>query len=233
MKIAVVEDNQTQREKLISVIKEYAHSKNFLVSIDSFEDGIQLVDTYQPKYDIVYLDIEMDIMDGMTAAKKIRQLDNKVLIVFVTNYVQFAIEGYSVNATDFLLKPINSFSFSSHFDKIYKLLSKQGNSSITVKTNNGFRRINVDDILYLESEGHSVHIHTINEVISLWDSLKNFENQLQDYNFFRCNNCYLVNLKFVDAIDKNHAVLSGHRLQISRPRKKDFLSALTNFLGEN
>ncbi|MGO2082236.1 LytR/AlgR family response regulator transcription factor [Vagococcus sp.] len=231
MNIAIVEDNLEERERLKRCFERYQKEQNVAIHLSLFTDGLEIVDQYSGQFDVIYFDVEMPIMDGMTAAKKIRDVDSDVLIVFITNYVQWAIEGYSVHATDFLLKPITYFNFFEHFKKIVPKLTSTPSNTLTLKVNNGLRKIRLDDLVYVESEGHYLHFHTLQNSFTLLDSMKNMEKRLQEHHFFRCNNCYLVNLKYVKAIDKNIVFIDKYELVISRPRKKEFLQALTNYLG--
>lgn len=231
MKIAIVEDNQDEQNRLISCINQYSEEFNIPIDITTFSDGVQIVDKYAANFDMIYFDVEMPLMDGMTAAKKIRKMDDKIIIVFVTNYVQWAIEGYSVNARDFLLKPISYFNFKEHFTKIVSKMASNEKKSITLKVNSGYRKIHLDDIYYIESEGHYLNFYLLNNTLTILDSMKKIEEQLAEDDFYRCNNGYIVNLKHVTGIEKNIVHLGKFNVQVSRPRKKDFLSALTNYIG--
>lgn len=232
MRIAIVEDDVQQQEKLSKYITKCATENQVTIQIDRFSDGIQIVDNYNSGFDVIYFDIEMAHMDGMTAAKKIRQIDTEVIIVFITNHVQFAVEGYSVDAADFLLKPLHYFSFSEHFKKVKKSFDTKSNRSMSFKASQGFRKINLDELLYAESQGHYIHLYLSDETLSIWDTMKNLEEKLLPFDFFRCNNGYLVNLKLVKGIENNHVLIGNEKLTISRPRKKEFLSVLTNYLGD-
>ena len=185
MRIAIVEDDAQQQEKLSKYIIKCAAENQVNIQIERFSDGIQIVDNYASGFDVIYFDIEMALMDGMTAAKKIRQIDTEVIIVFITNYVQFAVEGYSVNAADFLLKPLNYFSFSEHFKKIKKTFENKSNRSMSFKATQGFRKINLDELLYAESEGHYIHLHLSDETLSIWDTMKNLEKKLLSVRFLQ------------------------------------------------
>ncbi|MGM0213764.1 LytR/AlgR family response regulator transcription factor [Enterococcus sp. AZ109] len=231
MKIAIVEDDIQQQNCFISLVNRYTVENGIPVTITPFNDGIEIIERYHGEFDVIYFDVEMPIMDGMTTAKKIRAIDPNVVIIFLTNYVQFAIDGYAVNAEDFLLKPLTYFNFSEHFKKIIEKLSNKKHETITIKTNSGIRKILLEDLIYVECEGHYLYFYTNDQVYSLLGSMKNTETELKDKHFFRCNNCYLVNLKHVRAIDGNTAHVGRFDLRISRPRKKDFLTALTNYLG--
>ncbi|QEA53066.1 LytR/AlgR family response regulator transcription factor [Loigolactobacillus coryniformis] len=230
MRIAIVEDNQQEQNSLLTLLNKYAIENNIAIEPTIFNNGLQIVDQYHSNFDVIYFDVQMPLMDGMTAAKKIRQIDDNVIIVFLTNYVQWAVEGYSVHALDFLLKPLTYFNFQEHFKKIRHQLAKH-QKTLTLKSSNGLRKIILDNLYYVESEGHYLHFHTIDGTIDILDTMKNIECELKPDHFYRCNNGYLVNLGHVKAINGNIAEVGPDKLQISRPRKKAFMAALTDYLG--
>ncbi|WP_314060822.1 LytTR family DNA-binding domain-containing protein [uncultured Vagococcus sp.] len=233
MRIAIVEDNEANRLTLEQHINTFSSDHHLSCTIDWYPNGLSIVDNYQSNYDIIYFDVEMEIMDGMTAAKKIRLVDEAVMIVFITNYVQFAIEGYAVNAVDFLLKPLNYFNFSEHFKKLLKKQANQEHKHLTIKASSGFKKINLNELVFVESDGHYLKLHTLEQTYTILDAMKHMEQKLKEDGFFRCNNCYLVNLKHVSGIEKNIAKVGRYDLQISRPRKKEFLESLTNYIGDD
>lgn len=235
MKIAICEDHPDELEVLLQCFRQYEqeHHQNF--EITTFKDGLDLVNNYTTNFDALYLDIQMPLLNGMEAAKRIRQIDSEVPIIFLTNYVQYAIDGYAVNATDFILKPITYFNFSERFKKIARHFAKS-QQNITLKTNQGFRKINLENLYYIESQGHYLHYYLLGsaeqcEELIVNDSMKNTESQLASYNFARCNNGYLVNLKHVLSVEGNFVKVGPFELQISRPRKKKFMQAITDYLG--
>ncbi|MFC5630682.1 MULTISPECIES: LytR/AlgR family response regulator transcription factor [Streptococcus] len=232
MKFAIVEDQKKEQEILASYIKKSCSTRNISVEVDFFNDGIHIISDYTPKYDVIYLDVEMAVLDGMSAARKIREYDKDVLIVFVTNHSGVAIHGYSVEAIDFLLKPLTQFVFEEHFKKILRKLPNQEEKVIFVKSKGQTIKIKQNDILYVENEGHYIYIHTNKEIITTLNSMKNMEQLLDKKLFFRSNNCYIVNLSHIEKVDGNLSYIQGERLQISRPRKKAFMEALTNFIGD-
>lgn len=234
MNIAIVEDQKVEQERLTKYIKDYCQKIKRPVEITCFNDGIDITSDYQPQFDIIYLDVEMEIMDGMTTAQKIRAVDKDVLIVFVTNHSQVAIQGYSVEAIDFLLKPLSNFVFEEHFKKMLRKLPspEEEQQYLYIKNKASTFKIAQKDIYYIESEGHQLHIHSKQETITTSNTLKNMEQLLDKKSFFRSNSGYIVNLAFVEKIEGNLAYVQGEPLQISRPRKKDFLTALTNYIGD-
>ncbi|WP_295747570.1 LytTR family DNA-binding domain-containing protein [uncultured Limosilactobacillus sp.] len=230
MRIAIVEDDDKAANQLKKCIQHYATKHQLTIDILVFNDGVQITSAYPDNLDIIYFDVQMPVMDGMTAAKKIRQHDPQVLIVFLTNYVQYAIDGYEVQAADFLLKPVTEFSFSAHFDK---LRARIGNHDrfVTVKHGDEIDKIILSDLYYIESAGHYLNYHTKDKVYKTIGSLKNASKDLADAHFFRCNYGYLVNLALVTSVSSNTVHVGPFDLQISRSRKKDFMAALANYLG--
>lgn len=234
--IAVVENDKIQSDFLINCIRKSAENLNISVKIKSYEDGLDIVEDMRILFDIIYFDIEMKFLDGITSAKRIRERDGDVLIVFVTNHIQYAIEGYEVNASDFLLKPVKYLSFLEHFKKTIKKVSSDDEPKLVIKSSNVLRSIKYADIYFLESEGHYIHIHTVNETIVVKETMKNMETKLilenQKNDFSRSNNCYIVNLAHVMSVNKDTLTIGSHELKISRPRRKQFMEALVNYMGE-
>lgn len=231
MRIAIVDDKKGIQQQLGEFIKTYSTNQQIPITVTYFSNGLEIVDNYRSNFDVIYFDVQMPIMDGMTAAKKIRQVDENVIIVFLTNYVQWAVEGYSVNAFDFILKPLSYFVFTEHFKKIQRKIL-ESNKSILIKNKNGMIRILLNNLYFVESNGHYLIFHTVEKDIETIDSMKKIESELASKNFFRCNNGYLVNLAHVNNFTGNIVQVGHYDLQISRPRKKLFIQALTNYLGK-
>lgn len=232
MRIAVVDDEKLYRDNIERCLRACADKHSLDIKVDCYADGIELLDMKDIIYDIVYLDMKMNFVDGMETAKEIRKKDSEVIIVFCTNYVKYAIDGYAVNATDFLLKPVSDFAFYEHFKKVLQKLEKTNEKFIVVKTKLGIKKIKYSKILYLESEGAYIKIITKNEEIVFLETLKNLEMELDKKMFFRSNSCYIVNLMYVTEVVDNYLQVGDYKLKISRSRKKGFMEALTNFIGD-
>ena len=117
VRIAIVEDTQTDSKTLMRYVKEYTRLVNVEVEISVFDNAVKFLDKYTPKFDIVFMDIEMPYINGMEASKKLRELDQKVILIFVTNLAKYAIKGYEVQAFDFVVKPITYHDFTLKFVK--------------------------------------------------------------------------------------------------------------------
>ncbi len=231
-KIAIVEDEKSSRELVKKYIQRYSVEHNRSFNVVEFEDGKDIITDYADDYDIIFLDIEMTHSNGMEVAESIRKIDKHVIIIFKTNMAQYAIKGYSVDALSFLLKPVPYFAFSQEFKRSLDKLDARKDSFILVNVDSGIQKVLTSDINYIESMKHTLIIRTKTGDISMRGVMKDMENKLLKYNFFRCNNCYLVNLSKVNGIQGEFAVVGDETLKMSRGRKKPFLEALTSYVGE-
>lgn len=231
IRIAIVEDNPEVREQLVGYVHRYERQFGKMFELVTFEDGDEIVSDYRAVYDIILLDIQMRRMDGMASAEAIRKVDKDVILIFITNMAQFAIRGYAVDALDYVLKPVPYFAFSQQLQKAVDRLQKRQKTFLTVPVDGGLRRIDVAGLYYLESEGHSVHFYSEDGDLVAPGSLKSYEEKLAGKPFVRCNSGYLVNLAQVLAVQQNTVQVGPYALQISRPKKKAFLEALTDYIG--
>ena len=196
-----------------------------------FSDGVEILDAYRPVYDIVLLDVEMKHLDGMETARRIRELDRDVVLLFITNMAQYAIKGYAVGALDYVLKPVPYFAFSQQLQKAEEKLRRRARHYLAVPVEGGLRRLDTAQIYYMESEGHRVHFYTEEGEFSAPGALKTFEEKLADLPFARCNSGYLVNLAQVKSVQQGLAQVGPYELQVSRPKRKSFLAALADYIG--
>ncbi|MBQ8075382.1 MAG: response regulator transcription factor [Oscillospiraceae bacterium] len=229
--VAVAEDEKASRRKIVEYLQNYQNAGTVRFEISEFEDGEDLVNSYQPVYDIIFLDIEMPKLDGMKAAEYIRQKDEHVILVFITNVARYAVKGYEVQALDYILKPVSYESFSAKLDRVVKMAARREEKSIVINTGSDLRKVPVSHILYVEVLRHQVVYHLEEGEVVLRGSLKDAEDLLNGCGFEKCNSCYLVNLRHVRGIRDGNALVGSDELQISRARKKPFLQALTAYIA--
>ncbi|MBQ9589736.1 MAG: response regulator transcription factor [Butyrivibrio sp.] len=229
--LAIVEDEDTYAQQLMDFINRYQAESGTFFKITRFKDGDEITNGYRGQFDIILMDIEMKLMDGMTAAEEIRKLDQEVVIMFITNMTNYAIRGYQVDALDYVLKPVSYFAFSQKLGRAIGKIKKSGAKIISIEMSSGVKKLDIDNIFYIESEGHNLNFYTTAGQFTIRAKLSDFEEQLSQYNFFRSNKGYLVNLKYVDGVENGNCLIAGKQLLISRARKNDFMSALTDYMA--
>lgn len=231
IKIAIVEDEAAVRDQLTDYVRRYTRQYGTEFEVTCFTDGDEILENYRPAFDIIFLDVEMKHLDGMETARRIRERDGGVLIVFITNMAQYAIRGYAVGALDYVLKPVPYFAFSQQLQKVEEQLRRRTRHYLAVPVEGGLRRLDTSRIYYIESEGHRVHFYTEEGDFAAPGALKALEEKLADRPFARCNSGYLVNLAQVRGVQQSEVQVGPHTLQISRPRRKAFLAALADYIG--
>lgn len=231
MRIAIIDDEKAVGMQIESFVKEYCKIKDVPAEIVRYEEAVSFLENYsKANFDAVFLDIKMPKMNGLRAAELLRQADDNVIIVFITNLKQFAIKGYSVDATGFVVKPIDEYDFNILMDKIVRIHNTRKSDLCTVNTVDGICRVKARDIHYIEVIKHKLIYHTVDGDINSWGSLVTAEKTLPQ-NFSRCNVCYLVNLQHVQAISGEYVKVAGTPLKIARSRKKDFIADLARYGG--
>ena len=232
-RVAIVEDDKNFRDQLQEYLKAYGEENQIVFQISEFADGIQVLEEYKKEYDLILLDIEMPVMNGMDAAEKIREIDEDVVLMFITNMAQYAIRGYSVGALDFIMKPITYYTFSMKMTRALKRVKPKEEANLILNTSDGLKSLETKQIYYVEVQNRMLHYHTDEGEIIVRGTLQGAEELLQQYSFAKCNHWYIVNLAHVKEVAKNVAVVGPYEVEISRRNKTSFLKALTEFMGGN
>ncbi len=232
LKIAIIEDELTEIDHMLSLLNKFQREKGASFSVFTFQDGASFFASNVKKFDILFCDIELPGQDGMEIAKKIRELDEEIVIVFVTHISRLAMEGYSVSAFQYMLKPISEDGLFATMTKIGKLLDMRDKKMISLNTGEGFAIVPTKDILYVTVDGHRCICHMPKQDISCWMSMKKISDRLVSSPFALCASGCLVNLHYVKDIEENVVVLeNGEKLRMSISKKKTFLKALSVYFG--
>ena len=230
IQVAIVEDEPSYTGRLKDYFARYEQKTGEKFRISEFRNGLDFITNYSAEYDVVFMDIEMPLMNGMEAAKKLRKLDEAVTLVFVTNAAQYAVAGYAVDAMDYIVKPVDYFAFANKLDKVVRKLARK-DRWFCIPSEMGMARVYVSDIYYIEGLGHHVIFHTSQGVMQVRSSLKSIEEKFADENFVRCSSSFLVNLAHVSKIMQRDVFVAGDVLPVSRSKRKNFIDSLTAYLG--
>ena len=232
IRIALVEDEAEVRAQLQGYVQRHTRQYGTEFAVTEFADGMELLDDYRPVYDVLFLDVEMKHLDGMETARRVRELDKDVIIVFITNMAQYAIGGYAVGALDYVLKPVNYYQFCTKLSRaVQRVQRRRGGQVVLQLAGGGMQVLSTGDIYYLETHDRLLWYHTTKGEFSVRASLASAEKQLAQYHFSRCNQCYLVNLKYVKAVENDFVHVNTDHLEISRRQRAAFLTAVASYIG--
>lgn len=226
-RVAIVEDNEDDAKTVKDYCRRYGEEKGIQFNIEIHNNGFDFMSSSDLNYDIIMLDIKMPYMNGLQTAQKIRELNENVCLVFITSMQQYAIHGYSVQASDFIVKPVKYNVFSFKFDRIMSIVDKKQGKTIAIKTKGALKYLTLSEIIFVETRKHKLIFHTETGEYETWGTMKEVCNMIQSSEFALCNSCYFVNLKYVEEINNNFVIVKGNELAISRLKHKTFIDALT------
>lgn len=235
MRVVVVDDEKKMRDEIADYLKTFEKEQKVSVIAQVYESPEDFLEHYQKDADLILLDVEMPGMDGISLARRIRQDDKEVLLMFITNMAQYALLGYSVGALDFVMKPINYYTFAMKVRRVLKRVQKRESMQRTIVLNlpDGWKKIDTKEIYFVEIQNRLLYYHTTEGEYVVKGTMQSAEKMLESDTFVKCNHWYLVNLRHVKEVKKNIAVVGKYELEISRRNKTAFLKALTEYLGEN
>ena len=176
VRIGILEDETAYSERLLTYLKQYqTENSDFSYTTEIYTTGIALLTKFASQFDLLFLDIQLPDMTGIEVARRIREKDESVLILFTTNYSQYAIDGYSVRAFDYMLKPLSYQPFSSKLSRALRVLSYTKDSmELHLKTKQGSKKISADEVQYIEVFAHDLHFYTDSGEIKIWGSLSEY-----------------------------------------------------------
>jgi Response regulator of the LytR/AlgR family len=231
LRVAVVEDEAEQTELLKKYLRTYAENHEIDLAVETFSDGIGITAPYIPRYDLIILDIQMKYQDGFKTAQIIRGIDSQVVIMFVTNMIQYALKGYEVSAFNFLLKPVDYTAFSKELDRIVQRIQVNCSHTIILKNETSLIQTDLSSILYAEKQGRKCDVYTTKGTFQVSATMSRLEDTLNDPRFFRIHSGFLVNVYKIEKITKDSVLINGSALPLSKHRVKDLLTKMAEEIG--
>ena len=231
LNIAICDDEEIIREQ----IKELTEKEKSGLCMELYETGDALLAS-RKQFDIVFLDIQMEGTDGIETAKRLRQHSalkgaEDTILIFITGIREYVFEAFDVAAFHYLLKPIEEEKFREVFHRAERELEKsKRRETVFIKTRNRSFSLEKDSILYIESRGKKVEIHTTGETIEAYASMNEMEGQLGG-GFFRCHRGYLVNMAYVAEYDSGSITLNnGEYVYLAKEKYGEFVKAYMRYL---
>ena len=216
-RIALCDDVPQDRAYIRSILTSWSENNKQLVHIEEFPSAESFLFRYaeDKAWDILLLDIEMGNMDGVSLAKKIRQNNESVQIVFITGFADYISEGYEVSALHYLMKPVKKEKLFAVLDRAVAALQKS-ERAILLPLGGEVLRLPVEQVLYVEAFSHTVAVVTSEDTIQVKMPISELEKLLGDV-FIRCHRSYLVGIKNIARLSKTEVILdNGKALPLSR-----------------
>lgn len=227
LNIAICDDDLQFCNKLEGILAEIEKHEEIKMCIDIYQSGDALIREIELEtvcYDMIFLDIKMEGMDGLETAKRIRKKDEIVVLVYVTGYNNYAIEAYEVQPFRFLVKPIEEETICKCFMKAYEKIIA-GNFYFQYQFKKSYYKILVNDIMYFESEKRVVKIYLKDGTIKkFYEKLNNIERRMKQekVDFYRLHKSLLVNARYIVRKAYDHVeLINGILLDISEDRRKE------------
>lgn len=226
--IAIVDDEKVIREQ----IKKMIEKKQIDCEIDTYGMGEELLKAGRG-YDIVFLDIQMQGMNGIDTAKALRKKTDNTVLIFITGVKEYVFDAFDVSAFHYLIKPIEESKFRTVYDRAVLEAGKKKHHSmgqLFVKTRSRNVTLEQSDILYIESRAKKVEIHTRNDIMEAYAGIGELEKQLTE-NFYRCHRGYLVNMAFISEYSSDSITLNnGETIFLTKEKYGEFVKVYMRYL---
>ena len=233
IKFAICDDEPLMAQELAGHLADYM-KENLITaySVSSFSDGRALLDAID-RFDVIFLDIQMEQPDGMETAKLLRRRGDHSLLVFVTVLKELVFDAFQVEAYDYLLKPLDRARFKQTMDRVLRSLDRKTAEDIVIQRGTGCEVVLLSDIVYCEVLGRKIYLHKHDGTVSdYYDKLEDLERRV-DGRFFKCHRSFLVNLDYVRGCQDGQVLLAqGERIPASRLRERELTQALLRYVKE-
>lgn len=237
MKVAVCDDNPSELQLIYQLLDDYfTNNTDYPLSIHTFSTAISLMDFMETKpVDLYFLDILMPGINGIELGQQIRRMDEDVPIVYITSVPDFAVQSYSVQATDYILKPLNTDSFFCLMERLNKRFQEKYYKRWLIKTKSGFYSVPYHEVMYIEYQEHRINCFWSNGKIIKSNTLRiSFDEAVaelkEDSRFLKISASFLINMDFVVKVTAKEFIMKDNKhLTITR-RYKDARKTYINFL---
>ena len=236
IKVAVCEDSEIDRSMLEEIVGFLMTDRGLEYEIIPYLNGEELVADYKNHpYDLIFLDVMMNEIDGIETGKMIRQMDGNVEIVYCTSSSDFAIAAYDVHAMGYLLKPYEPGRIGAVIDYYVQKHPQKNQNFIEVKSRRKSLIIPYKDIINMESDNKVVYIYTTTQgAVKVYNKLDVFEQELADKRFLRCHQSYLVNMQYVAGlVDSDFIMINDKMIPIRKSGRKLIVKKYEDFLKDS
>ena len=228
MKICICDDNAVFHREIKDKISAFMETE--ILDFFRGEDLLEYCKCAKTPIDIIFLDIEMDSLNGINTAKEIRKINNKVIIIFVSSYSEYVFEAFDVNALHFIQKPVDDEKFKDVFTRAIQKYNSQ-NTAITLKWQSERYIIMIDEIIFVEGYNRHLMVHTINGDYEVKGKIDEIFPQLESHGFLKVHQGYIVNLAYISQIKNDEIVMRDKsKIYMSVRRKISTVKAYDEYV---
>ena len=228
--VSIVENNANEAHSLTQSLLKYQQEKDVSLAVSTYANGLDFLEAYTRETDLVLMDIDMPVLNGIETAEKLREKDQHVLLIFVTNLSQYAMAGYRVQAFDYLLKPIQESLLFMTLDRALRNLPTR-DDAVMISHHGSWIKTTYSRIYYVEIKDHQIEYHTADGIYAERETMSRVEQRFHGQGFSRPNNSFLVNLAHVQVVKNNQVMIKGMEISLGRNRKKAFMDDLSRYIG--
>lgn len=234
MKVLMCDDQKEfliRLEKMLDNILSDMKITFYLISFTDPEEALKYLSEYTD-IDVVFMDILLRDKNGYEIAKQMRTISPKSKIIFLSSTTAYALKGYTIRATRYLVKPIKKTELSAVLNEVVSELQFDNDDFIVEKNDFGIHKLYFNEIIYIETCKRNTLIHTISGDYISYKSMKEHQERLNN-NFIRCHSSYIVNMEYIkDYQGYEINLLNNDKIWVSKNRRKEFLHTLTKFYGK-
>ena len=232
--IAICDDEQSFIQDLKINLERYAADTGREFCFFEFHDGIELLENYQPDFDLIFMDIKMEKLNGLKTAEEIRKTDSTVGLFFLTSLSQYVWKGYEYGAINYLLKPMKYGRLKMELDRFFSRYQGKEEGYLSFSNDNGKYKVLYKNLRYAETYKRNVLLHFDDQEQVIYKNMKEIASLLEaQRQFARCHASFMVNMAYVKSVENLEAVLTtGERVPISQPKRKEFMAKLADFWGD-
>lgn len=232
--IVICDDEQPFIDQLKSLLERYEKETGNIFAYHIFRDGSELIADYRPEYDLIFMDIRMEKLDGLKTAEELRRMDSTVGLMFVTSLPQYVWKGYEFGAFNYLLKPLKYGRLKMELDRFFTHYQGKEEPALSFSNENGKYKVLYKNLRYAETQKRNVLLHFDDQEQVIYKNMKEIASLLETQRqFARCHASFIVNMAYVKSVENLEAVLTtGERVPISQPKRKEFMAKLADFWGD-
>lgn len=230
IKIAICDDDLITLNHTKEIIESYKEKD---LQIYSYKSGEELLEC-EGKFDIIFLDIDMDGINGIEAAKRIRVYDKKVKIIYVTNYTDYTSSAFSVHAFGYLVKPIKEEELNEQLDEALSYMQDDEECLVEFITEDGLVRIDIKKIYYFEYVSRKIFMKTSDKIYIIREKISVINDKMKEFGFEMPHKSFVVNLYNVKSVKGYDVYMMDESIvPLSQKKSSEFRSALNVYLSKH